>query len=309
MAPTIMKFHSPRFRKRIAIFDYDGTLVRPKENRPFPKNVADWEWTHSNVPETLHKTYQQGFMVIICTQQSRPWKLDQIRAVLEPLQIPMYISVATEKEDYKPSTVVFDAVVPATKIWDRDASFMIGDALGRAGDWSDCDKKFAEALGVYYKSPEDMFQDSSNTNTGAETRDDGNALHALTYGNIVPPNAAFITKDMHIKLLEWKMAHGKRRPMLMKYAKELSEKEVEDTSRDAFALCDAGKHLEAVEKYKTLKGTGYALASLVLATHCKKIPFMSDTLLGKLFKDANGKFKYDKKEFMACYDYVMNMRT
>ena len=290
MAPTIMKLHAPRFRKRIAMFDYDGTLVLPKYGRSFPKDVTDWKWTSDSVSETLQKTYKQGFMIIICTQQSKSWKLDQIRAVLEPLQIPMYVSVATEKADYKPSRAIFDAVVPATKTWLRDVSFMVGDALGRPGDWSDCDKKFAEALGVSYRSPEDMFKIKE---TKAEN----------VYGNIVPPNAAFITKDMHIKLLEWKMAHGKRRPMLMKYATDLTEKEVEDTSRAAFALCDEGKHLEAVEKYKTLKGTGYALASLVLATHCKAIPFMSDELLGELFNDA-AKFKYDKKEFMACYKHV-----
>lgn len=291
-----MKFHSPRFRKKISMFDYDGTLVRPKEARQFPKDVADWEWTRNSVPETLQKTYKQGFMIIICTQQSKPWKLDQIRAVLEPLQIPMYVSVATEKVDYKPSKAIFDAIVPATKTWLPEASFMVGDALGRPGDWSDCDRKFAEALGVSYKSPEDMFVHSAKK-----------PINENAYGNIVPPNATFITKDMHIKLLEWKMQHGKRRPMLMKYATDLNEKEVEDTSRAAFALCDEGKHLEAVEKYKTLKGTGYALASLVMATHCKAIPFMSDELLGELFQDANGKFKYDKKEFMACYTHV-NMK-
>jgi bifunctional polynucleotide phosphatase/kinase len=143
MAPTIMKFHAPRFRKKIAMFDYDGTLVRPKEAQSFPKDVGDWEWNYNSVAEILQKTYKQGFMIIICTQQTKPWKLDQIRAVLEPLQIPMYVSVATDKTDYKPSRAIFDAVVPTAKVWLREASFMVGDALGRNGDWSDCDRKFA----------------------------------------------------------------------------------------------------------------------------------------------------------------------
>jgi len=134
------------------------------------------------------------------------------------------------------------------------------------------------------------------TKSAKQTADTG------SYKHIVPPNATFITKNMHIQLLEWKLAHGKRRPMLMKYAKELDEAQVEEVSRSAFALCDEGKYMEAIEKYRTLKGTGYALASLVLSTRTDRIPFMSDELLGTLYPDANGKFKYNKKEFLACFN-------
>jgi bifunctional polynucleotide phosphatase/kinase len=150
------------FRTKIAMIDYDGTLVNPKQGRRFPKNVADWQWTHESVPAVLRETYDKGFMIVVCTQQSKPWKLDQIRDVLEPLNIPMYVSIALDKADYKPSTALFDAVVPAEKEkhkqWARDTSFMVGDALGRTGDWSDCDRAFAEALGVAWKSPEDFFK-------------------------------------------------------------------------------------------------------------------------------------------------------
>jgi bifunctional polynucleotide phosphatase/kinase len=155
MAPIVLKFYAPRFRKKIAMFDYDGTLVRPKEGRRFPKDVADWEWTYADVPKILQETYGRGFMIIICTQQSKPWKVDQIRAVLEPLNIPMYVSIAMDKAEYKPNTAIFEAVVE--KEWKRDVSFMVGDALGRYGDWSDCDRMFAEAINVQWKSPEAVF--------------------------------------------------------------------------------------------------------------------------------------------------------
>lgn len=159
MAPTVLKFHAPRFRKKIALIDYDGTIVMPKNNRPFPKDVADWQWFAPSVPDVLHATYDAGYMIIICTQQSKPWKLDMIRASLEPLNIPMYVSVATDKADYKPSTAVFRAVITDNKstAWDTKKSFMVGDAGGRRGDWSDCDKVFADALGIKWNSPEDFF--------------------------------------------------------------------------------------------------------------------------------------------------------
>lgn len=122
---------------------------------------------------------------------------------------------------------------------------------------------------------------------------------------IVPPGEHYITKDAHIQLLKWKMAQGKYRPMLMKYANQLTEESVISTSRAAFELLHQGKHIEAIEMYKTLKGTGYALASLVLSTQSADIPFMSDQLLHILFPD--GKYKYTKKEYTACYNYTRDL--
>ena len=118
--------------------------------------------------------------------------------------------------------------------------------------------------------------------------------------DIVGKGAEYLTKDQHVRFLRWKLANGKNRPMLLKYAMELTDAQVVAVSREAFALCRAGKHIAAVEKYRTLKGTGYALASLALSTQCTQIPFMSDTLLEQVL--GTTMFKYTKKEFMACYD-------
>ncbi len=43
---TIIKLNKPRFRSRIALIDYDHTLVVPSSGGTFPKNVEDWMWTH-----------------------------------------------------------------------------------------------------------------------------------------------------------------------------------------------------------------------------------------------------------------------
>jgi bifunctional polynucleotide phosphatase/kinase len=51
---------------------------------------------------------------------------------------------------------MFDTVV-GDKAFDANASFFVGDALGRAADFSDSDKKFAEAIGVKVQAPEDIF--------------------------------------------------------------------------------------------------------------------------------------------------------
>jgi bifunctional polynucleotide phosphatase/kinase len=156
MPPIVWKLHSARRRKKIAAFDYDWTLVRPKSGGTFPKDVHDWQWLFPSVPETLRALYDKGFMIVIFTNQSKTWKQDQIRTVLEPLNIPMFIGIAVHKEDYKPNRLMFDTILQ-THRWDPRSSFFVGDALGRKGDWSNSDLMFANAVGLHSKAPEEFF--------------------------------------------------------------------------------------------------------------------------------------------------------
>lgn len=41
--------------ENIAAFDFDWTIVKPKESRTFPKDILDWEWLRENVKENLKK--------------------------------------------------------------------------------------------------------------------------------------------------------------------------------------------------------------------------------------------------------------
>lgn len=47
---------------------------------------------------------------------------------------------------------------------DKVKSFMCGDALGRPSEHSDCDLKFAEAIGIKILSPEELFPFEENPN-------------------------------------------------------------------------------------------------------------------------------------------------
>ena len=156
MPPTVIKLLAPRFRKKIAAFDFDHTLVVPREGRRFPKDATDYMWLTPNVPDVLQSFYKKGYMIVIFTNQSKPWKADQIRAAMNELRIPVTICIAIDKAEYKPSRILFDTVI-ADKVWDKKASFFVGDALGRKGDWSDSDAKFAEAVGIKTRTPEYMF--------------------------------------------------------------------------------------------------------------------------------------------------------
>ena len=89
-------------------------------------------------------------------------KLQQIINVLSTLNIPSLISVGYEDIDKKPNPTMFDIIIKNKKI-DMKKSFFVGDALGRKGDWSDSDKKFAENINIKnIYSPDDIFHINDN---------------------------------------------------------------------------------------------------------------------------------------------------
>lgn len=156
MTPTIYNLNNAVHRDKMAAFDYDWTLVSPKGGKTFPSNVDDWEWLYPTISEKIKGYYEDGFMIVIFTNQSKAWKHEQIQLVAKTLGIPVFIVVATEKCDYKPNPILFNILVGNNKI-SKEKSFFVGDALGRSGDFSDSDKIFAENIGIPCCCPEQVF--------------------------------------------------------------------------------------------------------------------------------------------------------
>ena len=156
MAPSIFKINGAQMKAKIAAFDYDWTLVCPKEGKTFPKDVDDWTWLYPCIPDQLKRYNEEGYCVVIFTNQSKQWKVDQIQTVAQSLEIPLFIVVATEKADYKPNPILYEALVDPSTV-DKTTSFFVGDALGRKGDFADSDKVFAENVGLKCYSPEEFF--------------------------------------------------------------------------------------------------------------------------------------------------------
>ena len=154
----IIKILSPRFRSKIALIDYDWTIVSPKYG-VFPKNVDDWKWLRPNVPDIIRELYKKGYGIYIVTNQTKAWKKDQIINVMEQLEIPLTICIAYEKSTHKPNRFIYDEAISLDKHKKVKVteSFMCGDALGRLNDHSDSDLKFAEAIGIKCLSPEELF--------------------------------------------------------------------------------------------------------------------------------------------------------
>ena len=131
--------NNPQLRNKMASFDYDWTLVNPKNGDTFPKSIKDWVWLYPEIPKKLKELYEDGYMIVIFTNQSKEWKCQQISLVMKTLEIPVFIVIATEKETYKPNPVLLKNLLGENNI-DKDKSFFVGDALGRPTDLSDSDK-------------------------------------------------------------------------------------------------------------------------------------------------------------------------
>lgn len=132
----------------IAGFDFDGTLVRPKGGRTFPKDVTDWQWKRPSVPHRIRELAASGWRIVIITDQTKGWKEDMIADVVTALGVPVEVVVHRKTKKPDTSQVLARGLVP---------TFYVGDTAGRAGDWSDCDRKFAEALGIPFHAVEDYF--------------------------------------------------------------------------------------------------------------------------------------------------------
>jgi bifunctional polynucleotide phosphatase/kinase len=156
MLPNIYTLNNAVHREKMAAFDYDWTLVSPKGGKTFPTNIDDWEWLYPTIPEKIKTYYEEGFMIVIVTNQSKDWKHEQIKLVAASLGIPIFILIATFKCDYKPNPRLFNAFILDHKL-NKEKSFFVGDALGRKSDFSDSDKVFAENIGIPCYCPEQVF--------------------------------------------------------------------------------------------------------------------------------------------------------
>ena len=141
----------PTRRTKLAVFDFDWTLVKPLNGRKFPKDVNDWQYIRESVPTVVRK-YAKDHRIVILTDQSQAWKVDMIKNVIADLAVDVTAVIGVKTK--KPSTELFRKVFPKLH---PERSFYVGDAAGDKGDWSDKDRVFAESLGMKFVRPEELF--------------------------------------------------------------------------------------------------------------------------------------------------------
>ena len=128
MSPTIHNINNAIIKEKMASFDYDWTIVNPKDGKTFPSSIDDWVWLYPGVPEKIKQYYEDGYMIVVFTNQSKKWKCEQIQMVMKQLEIPLFVVIATDKTEYKPNPILFNT--PFGGNINKEESFFVGDALG-----------------------------------------------------------------------------------------------------------------------------------------------------------------------------------
>ena len=93
--------------EKVASFDYDHTLVKPNHGT-FSRNADDWVWLRENIPSILKNLHKEGYSIVIFTNQTKNYKIKQIKNVLETLEIPIRVWIAIDKNLQKPSPFMWN---------------------------------------------------------------------------------------------------------------------------------------------------------------------------------------------------------
>lgn len=166
---------------RVAAFDLDGTLVITKSGAEFPRGPDDWKFFNKHVPAKLQELHAEGYQLVFFTNQGgiRSALLGKasenfrgrVLGVLGHLATksgeapPVQIFACSQKdtENRKPGPGMWRLFTEkcngGAKV-DLAASFFCGDMAGRPqdkGDPKDSDKLFAAAIGLPFKTPEELF--------------------------------------------------------------------------------------------------------------------------------------------------------
>jgi bifunctional polynucleotide phosphatase/kinase len=152
---------------KLACFDLDHTLIKPKGNRKLPKDSDDYEYL-TNVKETLVKLQNDNYHIVIFSNQSGS-KLEQViikikNILLELLvtnELKISVFLAT-KDDYyrKPHTGMFEMFLKLNDFQfnDFEEVFYCGDAAGRKGDFACSDYAFAHNLSLKYSNKQNKIK-------------------------------------------------------------------------------------------------------------------------------------------------------
>ena len=91
--------------EKLACFDLDFTLIKPRSGKKFPKDKDDWCWNFHSVPKILRKFYEKEYTIIVFTNQKNlksyadfKYKID---IITETLNIPINYFISTDNDKYR----------------------------------------------------------------------------------------------------------------------------------------------------------------------------------------------------------------
>ncbi|GLT48623.1 hypothetical protein SLA2020_222380 [Shorea laevis] len=164
--------------EKIAAFDFDGCLAKTSVKRV---GADAWSLMYPSIPEKLQTLYNDGYKLVIFTNESNieRWKnkrqvavdskIGRLNNFIKQVKVPIQVFIACGLSNSdgkmhdpfrKPKPGMwrimekhFNSGIPIN----MDQSFYVGDAAGRPDNHSDADIKFAEAIGLKFYVPEEYF--------------------------------------------------------------------------------------------------------------------------------------------------------
>ncbi|KAG9038000.1 hypothetical protein FRB95_003393 [Tulasnella sp. JGI-2019a] len=170
---------APKSSTKVAAFDIDGTLIRTASGAAFAKDHTDWRWWGDGdvVPKKLKSLIDDGYAVVIVSNQAIPGNIkdakkrdayrdkfvNKIPLIAAQLpSVPFRLFAATDKDQYRKPMI--GTWYELQRIFREDgveidyqSSIYVGDAAGRSGDHSICDRLYAMNIGIPFQTPEEFF--------------------------------------------------------------------------------------------------------------------------------------------------------
>ena len=149
-------------------------MIETKSGKTFPTGATDWKWLFPGVPKKLKALHDEGYSVVIFSNQGGITKNQvsfkqletKINAMMAEAKVPIITFLASDGDDYrKPYLGMFNLYEEHVAKVDKANSYYIGDAAGRGDGWKtgrkkdfSCgDRKFASNIGLPFQTPEEFF--------------------------------------------------------------------------------------------------------------------------------------------------------
>lgn len=161
----IIKSLDVNLKKKIAGFDLDFTLIKPKSGKKFPINKDDWMWLYPKIKDKLINISKEYQIVIFSNQlgisKNKTSRIDieeKCDKIQKDINIPLIFLIADKDDKFRKPRVGFWKYLIKKGIIENK-SFYVGDAAGRSTDFNDTDRKFAFNIKIPFYTPEDFFLD------------------------------------------------------------------------------------------------------------------------------------------------------